>query len=311
MNNGKRIFISRFYEYQKERFPFIGHFFLIGMFTFSAVAFSLISRGKQEFINPVIFFAGVIVNVGLFYLVRVFDEHKDAEDDALYRKTLPVPRGLVSLTELRNTGIVSFMIIVLVQVLVIPEMLWIFAIIIGYLLLMGKEFFVAAWLKERQLLYITSHMFIIPLVDIFSSGLDWLMDDGIPPATLTLFFIITYFNGLVLEFGRKLRAPSQEEPGVKTYSAVYGFKKAAISFLLLLAFTFVLAVYACILVGHGNSSFILLSVFLLFGLICTLLYIGNPLPKRAKLMEICSVLWTFILYLSLGGIPMLFKIFGT
>ena len=308
--NGSRSFISRFYEYQKERFPFIGHFFLIGMFTFSAVAFSLISRGKQEFIDPVIFFAGVIVNVGLFYLVRVFDEHKDAKDDALYRKTLPVPRGIITLEELRNTGIVSFVIIVLIQILIIPEMLWIFGIIIAYLLLMGKEFFVAQWLKEKHLLYITSHMFIIPLVDIFSSGLDWLIDDGVPPSTLTLFFVITYFNGLVLEFGRKLRAPSQEEHGVKTYSSLYGFKKAGIAFLLLLAITFALAIYACLAVGHGSSSFILLSGFLLFATVCTFIYTSNPLPKRAKLMEICSVLWTFVLYLSLGGIPMLFKLFG-
>ena len=98
--------LQRFYIYQKERFPILGHGLMIFAFTFSAISYSRICRGKEGFIPWQDFLIGIFATVTLFFLVRIFDEFKDKEDDAKYRKYLPVPRGLISLKELRIIGLV-------------------------------------------------------------------------------------------------------------------------------------------------------------------------------------------------------------
>ena len=168
-------FLKRMYVYQSERFPVLAHGLLIAAFTFSAISYSRICRGAEGFIPFNTYVIGVFATFTLFFLVRIFDEFKDKADDAKYRAYLPVPRGLVSLKELKTVALV----VGIVQILIIAyfqlPMLLLYALVIGYLMLMGVEFFVPTWLKQRQILYIVSHMVIIPLVDIYSSGLDWLL----------------------------------------------------------------------------------------------------------------------------------------
>ena len=105
MEQNTHSFFVRFYIYQKERFPFVGYIILIGVFTFSAISYSRICRGENGFIDWKHYLIGIITTFTLFFLVRIFDEFKDKEEDAKYRKYLPVPRGLISLKELRWVGI--------------------------------------------------------------------------------------------------------------------------------------------------------------------------------------------------------------
>src|SRR3989304_1659589 len=168
-------FLKRFYIYQKERFPILGHGILVASFSFSAIAYSRICRGAEGFVDWKIYLVGIFTTISLFLLVRIFDEFKDAEDDAKYRRELPVPRGLISFRELAIMGIIIAILQIVVNLFFFPKMLFIYFVIIGYLSLMGKEFFVVEWLKKHQFWYVTSHMFIIPLVDIYASGLDWLL----------------------------------------------------------------------------------------------------------------------------------------
>jgi hypothetical protein len=298
-------FFRRFLIYQKERFPFLAHGVMISAFTFSAVSYSIICRGREGFIPWSDFVIGVFATITLFFLVRIFDEFKDKEDDAKYRTYLPVPRGLVSLKELRNIGLT----VGLVQVAVIgifqPRMFILYAIVLLYLLLMGVEFFVPNWLKKRQILYITSHMFIIPLIDIYASGLDWLLGDAEPHWGLAWFFAVSYMNGLVLEFGRKIRTKDSEEVGVISYTGLYGTKGGVIIWLILLLVTLGLAIGAANYAGFGVlASIILISIFLLCAL-PGILFIQHPTIKKSKFIEYASAGWTALMYLSLGGIPML------
>src|SRR5688572_21441737 len=122
----KQSFLKRFYIYQKERFPFIGNIVLIAAFTFSALSYSRISRNAEGFVSLNTYLLGVFTTVTLFFLVRIFDEFKDAKDDALYRPELPVPRGLVSLQELRNIGVIILILQILVNAAFAPRMLYLF-----------------------------------------------------------------------------------------------------------------------------------------------------------------------------------------
>lgn len=298
-------FFQRFLTYQKERFPFLGHGVLISAFTFSAVSYSRICRGASGFIEWKDFGIGVFATITLFFLVRIFDEFKDKKDDAKYRTYLPVPRGLISLKELRVVGLITAIIQVAVIAVWQLPMLWLYGIVLAYLLLMGVEFFVPEWLKKRQIIYITSHMVIIPLVDIYASGLDWLLDGAEAHWGLAYFFAVSYCNGIVLEFGRKIRAPEDEEEGVISYTGLYGTVGGTLSWLAMLFVTFGIAVAASLYAGYGQFAVLILGGFFVICATPGFLFLRKHTTKGAKWIEYASALWTLVMYLSLGGIPML------
>ena len=301
-------FLKRFYIYQKERFPLLGHGLLVASFSFSAISYSRICRGAEGFVSLTAFFIGIFTTISLFLLVRIFDEFKDKEDDAAFRQHLPVPRGLVSLRELMIIGITVAVLQIAVNAFFFPKMLVLYFIAVGYLLLMGKEFFVTEWLKKHQFWYVTSHMLIIPLIDIYASGLDWLLA-GVPaPKGLLFFFGVSFMSGIVLEVGRKIRIPEKEASGVLTYTSMLGIRKAIVLWILLLAATLLLSIAASHYAGFGLTAAVILGSIFIVCLLPALLFLKKRTEKNAKLIEYASALWAISMYLSLGGIPMLQKL---
>ncbi len=149
MKNPHGTFLKRFLIYQKERFPFVGYIFLVGAFSFSAISFSRICRGAEGFIELFPFLVCVYNTVTLFFLVRIFDEFKDHEEDMLYRKYLPVPRGIISLNELKWVGFIIAGSQIIINAIFFPTMLPLYFFVIGYLLLMGKEFFIGDLAEKK------------------------------------------------------------------------------------------------------------------------------------------------------------------
>lgn len=296
-------FFRRFWIYQAERFPLATHGLMISIFTFSAFSYSLSSRGQSLHFPWTDLIIGMVTTVTLFLLVRIFDEFKDHEDDIKYRSYLPVPRGLISLKEL---GWVAWGVIAL-QVYLIgrhqSQMLPLYLIALGYLLLMRVEFFCPAWLKERQLIYITSHMGIIPLIDLYASGLDWRIHQLLPHQGILWFIIVSFFNGIALEFGRKIRTPEMEEPGVVSYTSLYGTQRGTFFWIALTFVTFCFAIVAGYQAGFHLALFPLLIISFL---LCTLpgwQFLKHPTPKRSKQIENASGVWTILMYLLLGIFP--------
>ncbi len=301
-------FLKRFYLYQKERFPVLGHGLLVASFSFSAISYSRICRGAEGFVAWETFFVGILTTITLFLLVRIFDEFKDAEDDARYRKELPVPRGLVSLRELGVIGIILVVLQVVVNFWFFPKMLVLYFVVIGYLSLMGKEFFVSEWLKKHQFWYVTSHMFIIPLVDIYASGLDWLLEGVSAPKGLMFFFAVSYMNGIVVEIGRKIRTPQKEAEGVLSYTAMLGTNRAVILWIFILLITLSLSIAASFFAGYGIAAFIVLGCVFMLCVSPAVLFLYNKTTRLSKMIEYASALWTIAMYLTLGGGPMISKL---
>lgn len=299
-------FWSRFITYQSERFPIVGHGLMITAFTFSAISYSRISRGMEGFIDLHDFLIGIFTAFTLFLLLRIFDEFKDQKEDAKYRPYLPVPRGLVSLEELKRLGYLIATIQVGIIILFQPKMLSLYLLVIGYMLLMSVEFFVPKWLKKKQLIYITSHMLIVPLIDLYSSGLDWRQgSSGGFHFGIIWFMLVSYINGLVIEFGRKIRVPATEEEGVVSYSKMYGTRTAAIIWLILLISTALLAIGAANFAGYGYLSLFITMTCCVFCAIPALLFIKNPTKKMSINISHAASIWTGLMYLSLGAIPMI------
>jgi 4-hydroxybenzoate polyprenyltransferase len=302
-------FFKRLFIYQKERFPLLGHGLLVTAFSFSAISYSRICRGAEGFVSLETFLIGAFTTVSLFFLVRVFDEFKDKEEDALYRKYLPVPRGLISLKELKILAIITVALQVILNLIFFPKMLFMYFVIIGYLCLMGKEFFIPVWLKKHQFWYVTSHMFIIPLVDVYASGLDWFLNDVKAPSGLIFFFAVSYMNGIVLEIGRKIKPSEKEEEGVNSYTKMLGVNNAPLLWIGVLFITFCLAVFAANYAGYGKTGLWVLSFLFIICSIPAILFLNKKNIKTAKSVELSSAFWTIAMYLSLGGFPMLQKLF--
>lgn len=300
-------FLKRLWLYQKERFPIVAHTPLIAAFTFSAIAYSRLSRGLESFIPLSEFWPGLVVALCLFFLMRVLDEHKDAENDARYRPYLPVPRGLITLAELRRLGYLALGIQVVVILIFQRPLWWLYLLMMGYLALMTVEFFVPKWLNTKTLLYMFSHMFIMPLFDLYSSGIDWQLNGAGLHQGIWIFVAVSFFNGTVLEVGRKIRVPKNEELGIKTYTQALGTKAAGVFWLALLSITFALAMWALAYADIGwFSQLILMGIYLLLA-IPGVLFCIKPQAKLEKIIEVASGVWTLAMYLILGGGPMLFK----
>src|SRR6266536_6529596 len=149
-----RSFLARWWVYQRERFPLLGHGPLIAAFSFSAICFSALLRGQRE-LPPARTFLVAFGTAFLFFLqLRIADEFKDFDEDRRYRPYRPVPRGLVRLPELPGVFVLAALIQLGLALWLEPSLLLLLAPTWTYLALMSKEFFVAERLKKRPILYI-------------------------------------------------------------------------------------------------------------------------------------------------------------
>ena len=197
------------------------------MFVGAAVAYSFRLRcGRPPFpwMESLVAFACVFL---LFLEIRIADEFKDREDDACYRRYRPVPRGLVTLSELRAVGaaagFVQLALVLWLDTALVPLLLAVWA----YLALMTKEFFARVWLRAHPIAYLGTHMLNIPLITVFATAFDWrVAREPLPPGLLWM-PATTFFVCLGLEIGRKIRAAADEEHGVETYSLLWGRNRAA------------------------------------------------------------------------------------
>jgi hypothetical protein len=300
-------FLRRWWIYQRERFPIAAHGILILAFSSSAVCFSSLLRGHSELPRLLV----VTVAFGtafLFFLqLRIADEFKDFEEDARYRPYRAVPRGLVSLRGLGVLGVVAAAIQLLLGLALDPSIVLLLAVAWIYLTLMSKEFFVGEWLKQHPVPYLISHMVIIPLVDFYATACDWWPTGEGMPHGLGWFVAASYSNGIVIEIGRKIRAPADEEVGVNTYSAIWGPLPASLVWLSAMLTTGVCATLAAAQIDFVIPVAIILATMLLTAGVVVWRFLATPTKSRSKLIETLAGVWTISLYLSIGAVPLIWR----
>jgi 4-hydroxybenzoate polyprenyltransferase len=174
-----------------------------------------------------------------------------------------------------------------------------------YLAAMSKEFFARDWLKARPITYLWTHMLIMPLVDLYATGCDWFAARASIPPGLGWFLAASFFNGLVVEFGRKIRAPADEEIGVQTYSALWGRARAVSAWLCALVLTAVCTGIVALRIDFLLPVLGVLTVLFLAGAAAGWRLVHHPQSGSGKVLELLSGVWTLGLYLSLGAVPLL------
>ena len=296
--------MKRWWIYQKERFPLLAHGPLIFAFSACAVSFSSLLRGA-----PAPDWQMVLTAFGvcllMFLQLRIADEFKDAGEDSRWRPYRPVPRGLVTLGELRVLFILAAAVQAALVVALDVRLLLVLGIAWSYLALMSVEFFCRDWLKKRPVVYLVTHMGIMPLVDFFGTACEWLPRGSSAPTGLGWFLAASFFNGIVIETGRKLRQPADEEEGVETYSRLWGRRGGAAVWIGSLVATFGCGVLAASAIGFTMPVVTVLALVMSLALAVLPAYLRGTLS--GKRLESISAVWTLALYLMLGVVPLFFK----
>lgn len=297
-----RFEMRRWWIYQRERFPVVGHGVLIGAFCVCAVSFSAMLRGAERWPGWEVYGVAFGVCFLMFLQLRIADEFKDAEEDARWRPYRAVPRGLVKLSELRVVFVGACVLQGLMTWWLEPWLLLVLLAAWVYLGLMSVEFFCRDWLNRRPVVYLVSHMGIMPLVDFFGTACDWLPMGAGVPAGLGWFLTASFFNGIVIEVGRKLRLPDVEEEGVETYSRLWGMRGGVLVWLVMMGLTMGCAVMAGMRIGFVGPLAVGLGLVLGVGLVVAVGFVMGRV--KGKGIEVVSGLWTLVLYLMLGLVPL-------
>jgi 4-hydroxybenzoate polyprenyltransferase len=294
----------RLWIYQAERFPLGKTALLLLVFSASSISVSAHLAGRP-LPGPWTFAVAWLVSIAFFFQLRACDEHKDFDDDRLYRPERPIPSGLVSLRLIAMLAVVAGIAAIALAASISMLLLLPLVAVWAWLGLMTAEFFLPEWLKARPFLYLVSHMAIMPLIDVFVTATEWLPNAGAPPQGLWLFLALSFVNGCVLEIGRKVWAPQSERAGVETYSGLLGPRRAAWAWAgcCLLAW--------CLLVGVGISVGAAYAVALpgLLGLAVVLAtaasFARRPTPAGQKRIDLLAGLWVFVCYVLAGFAPYL------
>lgn len=298
--------MTRWWIYQKERFPLLAHGPLILAFSSSAVAYSALLRGGRPQLGA--FAVAFCVCLAAFAQLRIADEFKDREEDARWRPYRPVPRGLVTLAELRWIGVAGAFAQLALALWWHPPLAWVLALAWGYFTLMSVEFFCRDWLKARPVVYLLSHMGIMPLVDFFGTACDWFPATGKMPDGLFWFLTASFCNGIVIETGRKLRQPADEEEGVETYSRLWGMTGGSLVWLAAMAATLGCGLAAARRIGFLTPVALVLGCLFAVALAVALAYRRGRLSGGA--IEKVAGCWTLALYVMLGLVPLGVKVFS-
>lgn len=235
----------------------VAHYILYLNFTKQDVIFSAVSLLH---LIPL-----VLATTLFFFKLRLLDEVKDLESDAIYHPDRPLPKGVLSKNEVIRT---AFIIMVIEIALFSYYGFWAFfsaLIAVGYSLIMYKEFFVKSWLRAHLTTYAATHTLVVVFLSltIFASLFNNLI--------LETFWILIYFSFSgwflfnIFEFGRKTFAKSEEKEGVASYSKIFG-KFGAVLLVLAMAVLSIIFIEKATFPLISNALFLFLIPIAIAGL---------------------------------------------
>ncbi len=309
-------FLKKWYTYQKERFPVLT--FALYIFCIAFATFCITNYwGNINYNNPIEklrrSFYGLrteqyiidyyrlipmfIVAFLQFLMIRIVDEFKDYEEDCKYRPYRPVPRGLITLNELKILFIICAIIQLGITYIFEPRAIFPLLIVWIFFAVMSKGFFIKNFLDKHILVEVALDELLMPILAWYLSYFAsyTLPINSTDFINVVTFLVMTYIVSWIVEIARKIRCKKDEEKGVKTYTAVFGIG-GAISILCVLE-TILAFIQAAIL---GKQYFsIIIAIYVLVNII-NLLFVKKKTKKTAKLVGLSANLYIVIAFLSLG-----------
>lgn len=279
-------FPHRLWAYLQERFPLFAHGILIVSYYSSNQFFAEVLHSPNQPVHYTRWsFVGALCLFCVFFHLRVFDEHKDYDDDCRHYPDRLLSQGVVTLKHLKVLGIFAIVVELITSLSRgLPTFIsW--AMVFIFSLLMLKEFFCKDWLNKHFLIYAISHMLIMPMLALliysFTSG-DYFWN---APAMYYLYAWVGFFVSFNWEVSRKIRAPEQEREGITTYTKIFGTYGAGYLVLLIRVVDTLMVSLVGFYLGLTVWFYVLLWLLFLVCLYGFLDFRTHTNEKTAKRME--------------------------
>ncbi len=244
---------------------------------------------------------GMIFLFCIFFHLRVFDEHKDYEDDCRHYPDRVLSRGLVTLNDLKIlAGLAIAVEIICAIISGWPAIVAVGATII-FSWIMLKEFFIKDWLRSHFIIYAVSHMLIMPMMTatIFSFTMDRPFWEA--PLLFWAYAVADFFAFANWEISRKIRTEEDEIEGVNSYSKEFGIYNAGYVVLVLRILNTVIAWIVGVYLKLGMFYYIGLVVLFLLCLFGLLRFRFNTNRKTAKDLEAYGGSYIILFYFVLAA----------
>lgn len=302
-------FSKRLWAYLRERFPLQSHLCMVFIYFLA-----------NQFLAQVLGDPGKALRVGwfsllgmaflfcIFFHLRVFDEHKDYDDDCRHYPDRILSRGLITLRHLKILGGAAIGLELICSfVSGWPAVVAVVATVF-FSWVMLHEFFIAKWLRAHFIIYAISHMLIMPLMTatIFSFTMQRPFWEA--PWLFWAYAAADFFAFANWEISRKIRLPEDEIEGVSSYSREFGMFAAGWVVLGLRILNTALAWIVGIYLKLGTFYYAGLLVLFVITLVGLLRFRLNPTRKTAKDLEAYGGGYIILFYFVLAA--ELFRING-
>jgi len=221
--------LSNLWAWSQERFPPSQGIFVAILFT-TGVLYGRFLSTADTLVLGWTDVAGFFACWAIFLMLRVFDEHKDYDEDLLNHPHRVLQTGRIRLVHLKVLGLLA----VIGQGgysvwfdggVGMVTLYWL--VMLGWSLLMTVEFFVPRWLNAHLVIYGSSHLLITLII------MGWLMQIGADGEGLTApawwLAGMAFFAGCAYELTRKAWGAEEERDTIASYAREFGATGVAVA----------------------------------------------------------------------------------
>ena len=245
--------------------------------------------------------AGALILVLALLHVRIFDEHKDFEDDRVAHPERLLSRGIVTLRQLRGLLVPVLALEAALSAALGTAVFWAWLLLLGFTLAMRVDFGCRPFLARHPAANLALHQLIVlPMVLLAAAE----RAGGRMPAPawlprLGLCALAVMGATVTWEIARKTWSPGREHARADSYSCAWGRGRAAAAALATAGLG--CGAWAGLLRWGGASTWALLPALLALALlaIAELRFLRDPTAGRSKRVELAGAL--FALLSLIGG----------
>ncbi|MCP4131576.1 MAG: hypothetical protein GY754_11410 [bacterium] len=290
---------KKYFEYTKERFPIPGVMLYAGTLFYASYMFGNLFSGTSPFSVSQSLIGFAVIFLALLHL-RVFDEHKDYEDDKVAHPERLLSKGIITLADLRKLLFVVLLIEVNLSIYAGKAQAILWVLILAWSLLMFVEFFVPNFLNRHMGLYLLTHQLIVPIIVLYGLSFRYniLQVESYDIKTIILFALGIMCATITYEIGRKTWSEEQEHELADSYTKVWGIATTvAINQVIALTGAAILCYIYCSFDANIIYSIVLGALFLIF-LASGILFVKKPVKKNSKIVEAAGTLFLIGLFVN-------------
>lgn len=297
MTTDARPAVVRWAVFVWERFPPPIHLPLVLAFGGGNLAVAAQVTGIQPSLKSLVL--GLVAASFFFFRLRLFDELKDYETDLTEHPDRPLPRGVVSVREVKKAALFSAVLEGGLATILGWHVLAAWSIAALYSLLMYNEFFCGRWMRPKLELYALVHTLVAGGLGWFLACVGTLKMPWELPSVVLGFALVNWSVFNVFEFARKTYGDDESDGRAETYSGRLGPLGAV-------ALSLFWAVLAVLLTGpfflnQTAASWIWPTrlILLLPPVLMSMIYLARPRRLVAQVFRALYSAFLFVFYLIL------------